>query len=148
MFEIRTGRKLFSTFDDDVDEILWKVAMILGKYPEPWWSESWESCREFFEDEPGADGWVVEVRKPVTDAEASRRVVNYERPQPRTPQDTIALGLVYEHRHGPGSIHYNISQEESSLFADLLGRLLRYSPQERLSTRESLGRGWFRWQGS
>jgi serine/threonine protein kinase len=36
LFEIRTGRKLFDTFDDDPDEYLYKVATILGKLPEPW----------------------------------------------------------------------------------------------------------------
>lgn len=148
LFEIRTGRNLFDTFDDDVDEVLWKIAMLFGKYPEPWWSETWETCREAFEDEPGADGRVIEVRKPVTDAEASHPVVVFERPEPRTLQDTIGLGLIYEDRHGLGGIQSNISQEESNLFADLLGKLLRYSPQERLSARESLGHGWFRWQGS
>lgn len=36
LFGIRTVRKLFDTFDDDQDEYLSKMAMILGKLPEPW----------------------------------------------------------------------------------------------------------------
>ncbi|KAI5459299.1 kinase-like domain-containing protein, partial [Mariannaea sp. PMI_226] len=36
LFEIRTGRILFDAFDDDQDEHLCKLAMLLGKFPEPW----------------------------------------------------------------------------------------------------------------
>ncbi len=47
LFEIRTGRKLFDTFDDDADEYLCKVASLLGKYPEPWWTETWSMRSQF-----------------------------------------------------------------------------------------------------
>lgn len=46
LFEICTGRKLFDAFDDEADEILYKMTMILGKFPEPWWSETWGAQRD------------------------------------------------------------------------------------------------------
>lgn len=63
LFEIRTGRKLFDTFDDDQDEYLCKMAMMLGKLPEPWWSTTWEARKLFFEDNVDGDGRVVEIRR-------------------------------------------------------------------------------------
>jgi serine/threonine protein kinase len=51
LFEIRTRRKLFGTFDNDMDDHLCTVATILGKYPEPWWSETWEMRCNYFEND-------------------------------------------------------------------------------------------------
>lgn len=36
LFEIRTGRKLFNLFDDEVDDYLYAMVSLLGKLPEPW----------------------------------------------------------------------------------------------------------------
>jgi serine/threonine-protein kinase SRPK3 len=38
LFEIRTGRKLFGTYDDDVDDHLYCMALLLGRFPESWWT--------------------------------------------------------------------------------------------------------------
>ena len=39
LFEIRTGRKLFALFDDEVDDYLYAMVSLFGKLPEPWWTE-------------------------------------------------------------------------------------------------------------
>ena len=153
LFEIRTGRKLFDTFDDDADEYLCKVAMILGKYPEPWWTETWTARGEFFEDSPDAAGQVVEshrgpasgdmdVAKAQSD-EALHAVV-FERAEPRSLREAIGLGLVYENSRGPESLHRNISSEEAEVFADLLSNLLKYNAEERLSASSVLEHKWFK----
>ncbi|KAK4185256.1 hypothetical protein QBC35DRAFT_21160, partial [Podospora australis] len=36
LFEIRTGRKLFDSFDDSDDDYLETMCMALGRLPEPW----------------------------------------------------------------------------------------------------------------
>ncbi|KAI1123109.1 kinase-like domain-containing protein [Nemania abortiva] len=64
IFEIRTGRRLFDTFDDDPDEHLCKMAMVLGKLPEPWWSETWEARSHFLVDEVDTYRKVVEKPEP------------------------------------------------------------------------------------
>ncbi len=46
LFEIRTGRKLFSPFDDENDDYLESMALVLGKLPEPWWSTTWKGAEE------------------------------------------------------------------------------------------------------
>lgn len=146
LYEIRTGRKLFDTFDDDADEVLCKVAMMLGEYPEPWWSETWGTRREFFEDETDADGRVREVCRTAVapqHSDVEPHPVVYQQAEPRSLRDAIALGLFYENRDGPGGIQCSISEEEASLFADLLAKLLKYAPQERLSARTALEHSWF-----
>jgi serine/threonine protein kinase len=42
LFEIRTGRKLFDMFDDDMDSHLYYMVLLLGKLPEPWWT-AWKA---------------------------------------------------------------------------------------------------------
>lgn len=71
----------------------------------------------------------------------------YQRAEPRSIQDAIALGLFYERRNGPGASGTRISQDEAVLFADLLTKLIRYSPQERLLASESLRNSWLSWHG-
>lgn len=39
LFQIRTGQKLFDSFDNDVDEYLYFIVLMLGKLPEPWWTD-------------------------------------------------------------------------------------------------------------
>lgn len=119
---------------------------MLGKYPEPWWSETWETRREFFEDETDADGRVLEVHRTVVAAQhgdVEPRPVVYQQAEPRSLRDAIALGLFYENRDGPEGIQCSISEEEASLFADLLAKLLKYPPKERLSARTALEHSWF-----
>ncbi|KAI5867704.1 kinase-like domain-containing protein [Durotheca rogersii] len=136
LFEIRTGRKLFDTFDDDRDEYLSKVAMVLGKFPEPWWSETWETRKQYFRDDTDANGRVIEVYgglgpgiecREARDGDLSRRAgdpVVYQRPEPRSLEEAIREGLYYEYSDRPGGIERPLSESESVLFADLLAKLL------------------------
>ncbi|KFA71537.1 hypothetical protein S40288_06832 [Stachybotrys chartarum IBT 40288] len=148
LFEVRTGRKLFDTFDGDVDECLCKIALLLGKYPEPWWSETWASRRHFFQDEGDGDGKVVKVpRKPSTgnrtDAPQFHRPV-YERPIPRSLEEIIREGAIFDVNKGPHVVVKDITTQESKIFADLLGRILNYNPKKRLSAEEVGQHEWFK----
>lgn len=44
----------------------------------------------------------------------------------------------------PGDEYRNISEEEIDIFADLVGKLLRYDIKERIVTGEVLQHEWFR----
>lgn len=147
LFEIRTGRKLFDTFDDDLDEHLCKIAMVLGKFPEPWWSETWEQRRYYFENEADAENRVIEIQSSSNENapdDGSIGALVMQKPEPRSLQEALAPGLFYENRPRPGGIQRGISQEEINLFSDLLTRLLKYTPEERPAASTLLEHDWFR----
>lgn len=138
LFEIRTGQRLFDTFDDDPNECLWKIAMVLGKYPEPWWSETWKARRSYFQDDVDAEGRVVGVVKKKKDKGTNV----WQRPWPRSLQDSIREGLYYEFSHRPGGVAKVIPEAEVEELAGLLGLLLRYAPEDRLSAQDALDHAW------
>jgi serine/threonine protein kinase len=70
-FEIRTGRKLFSPFDDEDDDYLDAIIQVLGKLPEPWWSTTWEARRRLYEDEADEQGRAVATMKLKTNTDHS-----------------------------------------------------------------------------
>ncbi|KAI9053096.1 hypothetical protein LZ554_003365 [Drepanopeziza brunnea f. sp. 'monogermtubi'] len=143
LFEIRTGRKLFDTFDDDPDEHLCKMAMILGKLPEPWWTKTWEARKLFFEDDADGDGRVVEIRRELH-GEARFETCVWQAPEPRSISDALLPGLFYENSHGPGGVQHDISPEEIDLFSDLLTQIFRYDPEERPTARQLVDHAWFK----
>ncbi|KAI0010066.1 kinase-like domain-containing protein [Xylariaceae sp. FL0662B] len=135
LFEIRTGRMLFDTFDDDVDEYLWK------------WSQVWDMRRQFFEDDVDANGRVVEVCTDSTDRQGAggeSHPVLFQQPEPRSLQDALSRGLVYEGKYGPEGTWRAISQEETDIFSDLLVRLLNLNPEGRLTASHALEHGWIK----
>lgn len=120
--------------------------MILGKFPEPWWSETWGARSEIFEDETDADGNVVKVQQllPSTVYGDSEYAASYTRSEPRSLQDAIMRGLFFEDEERPEGIVRSISHEEADVFADLLAKLLMYSPKERISASKALEHDWFK----
>ncbi len=149
LFEIRTGRKLFDIFDDDQDEYLCKMAIMLGKLPEPWWSTTWEARKLFFEDNVDGDGHVVEIRRELLKPDTANGEVGFETsavqvPEPRSIKDEIIPGLFYENRYGPGGVRHDVSREETDLFSDLLMKIFRYSPKERLTADQVVEHAWFK----
>jgi len=136
LFEIRTGRKLFDTFDDDKDEYLCKVVITLGKFPEPWWSDTWELRGRYFKDETDANGGVLEV---------DAHTVVSRKPEPRSLEEALRDGLYYEYGGSrPGGVERDIPEREVVLLADLLAKLLRYSPEDRLTAGQALEHDWFK----
>ncbi len=67
----------------------------------------------------------------------------FEQAEPRSLQEAIKLGLIYENNRGPGALRRDISSEEAELLADLLSSLLKYNAEERLSARSVLEHRWF-----
>jgi serine/threonine protein kinase len=139
LFEIRTGRKLFESFDDDDDEYLEGMCMVLGRLPEPWWSTTWEARRRCFQDEPDENGRAIPVDDSQTEIHAN---VHVSVPQgARSLVDKLGPGLWY--MDGP-RFNKGILDEEKLVFADLLGRLLKLEPDERISAQEASQHQWFK----
>jgi serine/threonine-protein kinase SRPK3 len=134
LFEIRTARKLFQAFDNDIDEQFYSIVIQLGRLPEPWWSTTWEGRRRYFSDENDAIGQPVEAM-PEEDVGSWRL---------RSLQDATARGLDYEIDEGPMHVKQGIEKEEIDLFAHLLGKVLRYDHRDRIPAREVLEHPWFK----
>jgi serine/threonine protein kinase len=151
LFEIRTGRKLFSPFDDEDNDYLDAIVQVLGKLPEPWWSTTWEDRRRMYKDEVDERGLVVSIleSEPGNDNRPDEESVITSIVHPsvadnaRSLQDKIAPGLWYM-SHPGGDRHRDISQTEQEIFADLLGRLLEYKPDDRISAKDAINHEWFK----
>ena len=148
VFEIRTGRKLFNMFDDDVDDHLYYMVLLFGKLPEPWWT-TWEAHKDCFEDEANPQGRAVKSspateQPPAQDPDKwglNNSSVVY---QPRSIQESLAPGLWYQNKDIGKEIHRNIPGDEIEVFADLLGKILNYDPSARLTANAAQDHEWFK----
>ena len=152
LFEIRTGRKLFSPFDDDDTSYLEAMTQVLGKLPEPWWSITWTDRRRLYKDEVDEHGRVVDVAEPqavekADDEGAPRRTVKVHpsvAEGARSMIDKLAPGVWYLSDERPnGDRHRDMPRHEMDLFADLLGKMLEYEPEKRLAASAALAHEWF-----
>ncbi|TVY33643.1 Serine/threonine-protein kinase [Lachnellula subtilissima] len=147
LFEIRTGRNLFSPFNDDQEDYLIEMVQMLGPLPEPWWSVSWENRKKWFADEADSEGRVVATWEPAAlePEEPQMEYTNSVHPsvvqEARSIQEKLAPGVWYL---DPRDVHRDISKEEIEIFADLVGKILRFDPKERLSARGVQDHEWFR----
>jgi serine/threonine protein kinase len=132
LFEIRTGVELFRLFDADLDEHLFVIVLLFGKLPEPWWS-SWTERDSFF-DEVDADDRVKE-RDP---DEGTRRYLSIQ--EALAPGFSGFIGAGRERK----AIRRDIPQREIEVFSDLLERLFKYTPSERLSAVAAQQHEWFK----
>ncbi|KAI1307108.1 kinase-like domain-containing protein [Xylaria venustula] len=150
LFEIRTGRQLFETFEDDEDELLYRLARVLGKFPEPWWSTTWKTRKQHLEDEVDEDGKVVssdEYEDKSDDEETTngRHDIGpvWQMPEPRSIRESMEAARF---SRTPEPIRHEITEAEVDCFADLLEGLLQYLPEERLVVADALKHPWFRMQ--
>lgn len=140
LFEIRTGRRLFESFDDSDDEYLEGVCLVLRRLPEPWWSTTWEARRRCFKDEADENGRAIPVHESQT--------AIYDNVHPSVPQGARSL----VDKMGPGLWYMDtrawfnkeIPEEEKLVFAGLLKKLLEFTPEDRISAQEALEHEWFR----
>ncbi|KAI1809097.1 kinase-like protein [Poronia punctata] len=133
LYEIRTGKRLFQPFGDELDELLYQAALIFGKLPEPWWSDTWESRREVFQDEVDEDGMVVEVDDDIEGID-----------EPRSLQERLRKEFFIEPQSGTSGVKRYFPEDEIELFADLLQGLLRWDPKDRRTASEALEHAYFK----
>lgn len=64
--------------------------------------------------------------------------------EPRSIEEALAAGLHYEGDQPLDSMHRDIPEDEIAPFADLLGKLLQYTPEDRLAAAGVLQHEWFK----
>lgn len=150
LFEIRTGRKLFNTFDDEDDAYLDAIVQVLGKLPEPWWSTTWNERKRLYKDETDEHGLAIAAAEPreLTDGPGvgTTQIVHPSVAEnARSLLDKLAPGLWYLSDDSRGSDrHRDISQREREAFAHLLSQFLEYDPKHRINTKAALDHEWFK----
>lgn len=125
LFEIREQLAFFYMIFDK-DELLGEIVRFFGKPPKDWW-DKWEAREEFF-DEEGT--WLQRG----DDEECSLEVALSK------PVETFLPGA--DNKEAQKSLV--TSKAEQELMADLLYKLLRYEPEQRLSAEEVLAHEWFK----
>ena len=119
------------------------MVLILGKLPEPWWS-AWEAHKDSYEEEPDSGGRAIKINELTKETQSPTGQADI--PEPRSIRDALARGLVATNC---GSMkirqhHRDIPKNEIEIFADLLGKILKYDSSEWLSAVEVLDHEWFK----
>lgn len=139
LYEIRAGAQLFASFFGTRDEILRQVGQTFGKFPEPWWS-MWEGRPRYF-DEDGLplrewpDGIALAVEYPL---HSQIRDIGADDDGPGYASSELGGEWVMER---PGT---RLSEAEVADLHDLLRKMLRYHPEDRISMDEVLQHPWLR----
>lgn len=149
LFEIRTGRRLFNLFDDEDDAYLEAMVQLLGVMPEPWWSTTWTERPNLYKDGVNEAGRAVSLSASETHqglADGAKSVVHPSVAEgARSLLDKLVPGVWYlsDDVHQDEK-HWEIPLKERELFADLLGKLLTYTPEGRISAKNALQHEWFK----
>ncbi|KAF8331530.1 kinase-like domain-containing protein [Amanita rubescens] len=128
IFEIRAGFSLFgSFFAHHPSVVLVNIVLTLGKLPEPWWS-AFEGRHEWFEEngEPKPPG------KKSTIQEKLRMIGAKD-----TPPDADEGPMIEP-------VGTRLEEGELVLLGDLLEKMLKYRPEERITIREVVHHPWFK----
>ncbi|TDL19863.1 kinase-like protein [Rickenella mellea] len=133
IFEIRAGCPLFEPFLAGRNSILQEMVEALGKFPEPWWS-SWDYRKRLFEEETG-EPKPDEVQK----AEgvlctATKRSLREIVQQIGEPYDA---SVEIENTVTP------LEDGEIDLLVDLLSKMLKHRPEDRITMTEVVQHPWF-----
>ena len=135
IFEIRAGFPIFETFFGGDDEVLMQTVATLGKLPLPWWN-AFENRHLWF-DEQGIPK-TEELQKVLLHTEKTSIIqklasIGTDDVPPVTGDD----GPMMESR---GT---RLDECEIELLGDLLQKMLRYRPQDRISITDVISHPWF-----
>jgi serine/threonine-protein kinase SRPK3 len=143
LVEIRTGKRLFNIFPGlvgiDVRGYLGDLAAILGRPPEPWWS-LWPKRGDSVIEETGdSTGSKVNFNCRTLDDPWYRRA--------RSIREYISFCHDCSDHQGkrcPETLHEIVSEDEAGAMADVIEKLVRYKPEERMAAQDVLDHEWLR----
>lgn len=139
IFEIRAGFPLFEPFLGSDADILRQTVETLGKLPHPWWS-SFKERASWFDEQSG-------MPKSIEEQERAGLLLKAEKSSIRAKLHTVGADddLSYGDE-GPmmEQCGTRMREEEVEALGDLLERMLRYRPEERIGMKAVLEHAWFR----
>ncbi|KAF5319341.1 hypothetical protein D9619_008895 [Psilocybe cf. subviscida] len=140
--EVRTGLPLFdlawSTHDGD---LVMHMVETLGRLPEPWWA-AFAHREEWFYDDGRVRSEEEQMRAPGIGAGRFELAV----------AEPLHAKLRKTGTHGPSGVDegpmceppgVRMEEDEVELLGDLLGKMLRYKPEERITIEEVIEHPWF-----
>ncbi|KAF7866860.1 hypothetical protein EAF04_005701 [Stromatinia cepivora] len=135
LFEIRSGGQLFGDWIGTKDDVLRQMVQAFGKLPEPWWT-AWENRSLFFDDdgEPKKtwDDGIVRASKFELDEMIAE--IGAEDEEEDDLERNCAVMLE------PNGA--KVPEDEASQMKDLLERILKWKPEERISIKEIMDHRW------
>ncbi|KAJ8096821.1 protein kinase [Lipomyces tetrasporus] len=149
IFEIRAGCQLFESFLGGPHEVILQIVETLGKLPEPWWN-SWEKRHVYFDEDgkpiKGPDicfsaehPLIGQIRD--IGAEESRVITDEGTIDENLLKNTVPAEPETESIFEPRGTR--LTEAEVEVFADLLRKILKYNPEERLQIEKILKHAWF-----
>lgn len=137
IYELRVGGPMFDFFFRSDGFVWMRIVGLLGKLPEPWWS-MWEHRVSWYDDNgdplppsPTASRFSITAEKisfHYVIGWAGDRVD----PLPNEPHTKLLQRQ-----------NQRVDSEEADLLADLLSKMLRYQPSDRIDIEEVLRHPWF-----
>ena len=142
IFEIRAGCPLFEPFFGSDTDILVQTVGTLGRLPDPWWG-SFEDRAVWFEED-GEPKSVEAQERAQADDEPE---VPFEVPKSSIGEKLRSIGTQDDPAYsdeGPmmEKSGVKLDEEEVKLLEDLLQKMLRYRPEERIGMQEVVEHPW------
>ncbi|KAJ7110479.1 kinase-like protein [Mycena epipterygia] len=132
IFEIRAGFSLFDSFFGSDTDVLRQTIETLGWLPDPWWGSFAERARcALAQEHPG-----IHIQALKSSIRTKLHSIGTEDDLPDG-----AEGPMVE-KSG-----VRLLEEEVELLGDLLDKMLRYRPEERIVMEEVVGHPWFKYEG-
>ena len=137
IFEIRAGSPLFEPFLGSDADILRQTVETLGRLPVPWWS-SFEERTLWFEEDGEPRSIEAQERDDLL-LQASKSSIGERLHSIGTHDDPPYFD------EGPmvEKSGVRLEEEEVELLGDLLHKILRYRPEERIGIQEIIQHPWF-----
>jgi len=154
IFEIRAGQALFETFFSTQEEVIRQMVQTLGRLPGPWW-HAWE-CRMDYFDENGKpkQEWendiplaslypLIDHIKDIGEEDTNEHDVDQDSTEDAQKDGDKPDGLSRHEDKGLSATgRAKISSEVTSM-EDLLSKMLKYAPEERISAEQASEHPWF-----
>jgi serine/threonine-protein kinase SRPK3 len=137
IFEIRAGFPLFDAFFGCSTDILRQTVETLGRLPDPWWN-SFEERTLWFEEDGEPKSANTQERTGVL-LQSSKSSIREKLRSIGTQDDPPYFN------EGPmvEKSGVTLDKEEVELLGDLLDKIMRYCPEERMEMREVIEHPWF-----